>query len=289
VKGPIVAKSQKTRIDTHRQKVLKADEKKLVDDVEKYGCHIIHVREEGDLPGWSYTIGLYEMFHQPEIIAIGLKTDTAQHLLNEIAHRLKDGLQIQDGLRQRELLENVECEFRKVEERPELRAVVGYASWFYGADTFPVFQCIYPDLENRFPWEDSFDVSWRTRQALLFSAPSLTALEKDFWASHNPDSSLYDWKFSEPLHTGVYTTNRIKDGEEPIIYVSHDSDDGAWQFHGPSESKSESAALVCFHHIVDKDASINQLHDLPRGWCASRETPSDPWVREPKPSDESEP
>ena len=220
-----MTKSQKTRIDAHRQKVLKADEKKLVDDVEKYGCHIIHVREEGDLPGWSYTIGLYDTFHQPEIVTVGLKTDTAQYLLNEIAHRLKEGLQIQEGLRQRELLENVECEFRKVDERPELRAVVGYASWFYEADAFPVFQCIYPDLENRFPWEDSFDVSWRTRQALLFSAASTTVLEKDFWAFHDPESSLYDWKFSEPPHTGVYTTNRIKDGEEPIVYVSHDSDD----------------------------------------------------------------
>jgi hypothetical protein len=166
--------SKKTRIDALRANPLKADEKKLVDDVEKYGCHIIHIREEGGIPGWSYTIGLYEIYHQPEIITVGLKDNTAQYLLNEVAARMKKGLQIQEGLRQRELLGSVECEFRKVEERPELQRVVGYASWFYRSDPFPVFQCIYPDLKNRFPWEESFDESWRNRQALLFPTASIT-------------------------------------------------------------------------------------------------------------------
>ena len=280
-----MSESKKTRLGAHRENILKADEEKLLDDVEKYGCHIIHVREEGGLPGWSYTVGLYEKFRQPEIITVGLKDDTAQYLLNEIAHRLKEGLQIQEGLRQRELLESVEYEFRKVEERPELSAVVGYATWFYGANAFPVFQCIYPDLENRFPWEDSFDPSWRNRQALLCSTASITALERDFWASHNPESSLYNWKFSDLPHTGVYTTKGILNGEEPILYVYHDQDDGAWQFHGPSESEAESAALVCFHHIVDKDPSIKELADLPPGWRAVREKVLDTWRRELTPPD----
>jgi hypothetical protein len=225
---------------------------------------------------------LYETYHQPEIITVGLKDDMAQYLLNEIADCLRGGLQIQEGLRQKELLANVECEFRRVEERSELRRVLGYASWFYSADPFPVFQCIYPDLENRFPWEEGFDQSWRGRQALLFASASSTGLEKDFWVSHNPESSLYDWKFSNPPHTGVFTTKSIMNDEEPIVYVSHDTEDGAWQFHGPSESTRESISYVCFHHIVDKDPSINELHDLPTGWCAWRERLSDPWVREPK-------
>jgi len=279
----------KSRIQAHRERDLKPGEKQLLDDVEKYGCHIIHVREDQHLPGWSYTIGLYETFRQPEIIAVGLKIDTAHYLLNEIADRLKSGLQIEEGLRQNELLANVQCEFRKVEDRPELNCVLGYASWFYGDDSFPVFPCVYPDLEGKFPWEDSFDATWRSGQALLFSGAPITPLEKNSWASNNPESSLYDWKFSDPPHTGVYTTKRIMNGEEPVVYVSPDGEDGAWQFHGHSESKVESATLLCFHHIVDKDPSIKDLFDLPRGWCATRDRPSDPWVREPKSSHESSP
>jgi Domain of unknown function (DUF4262) len=153
----MASNTAKTRIQALRERKLKSDERKLVDDVEKHGCHIIYVREKGSLPGCSYTGGLCETFHQPEIIVIGLKINTAQYLLNEIADRFKGGLQIQEGLRQSDLLENVECEFRRVEECEELKAIVGYATWFYGEDSFPVFQCVYPDLENRFPWEQPFD------------------------------------------------------------------------------------------------------------------------------------
>jgi hypothetical protein len=67
----------KRRIQAHRERDLKPGEKQLFDDVENYGCHVIHVREDQHLPGWSYTIGLYETFRQPEILAVGLKIDTA--------------------------------------------------------------------------------------------------------------------------------------------------------------------------------------------------------------------
>jgi hypothetical protein len=63
--------------------------------------------------------------------------------------------------------------------------------------------------------------------------------------------------------TGVYTTKRIMKNEEPITYVCHDLHDGAWQFHGPSDSPPGSATLVCFHHIVDNDRSIGELSGLP--------------------------
>jgi hypothetical protein len=181
----------------------------------------------------------------------------------------------------------VECEFKEVERRPEALRVLGYATWFYRPDPFPVFQCIYPDLKNNFPWEESFDASWRKRQPLLFVSAESTRLERDFWAFHDSESSLYRWQFSDSPHTGVYTTKRIMNKEEPITYVTHDLDDGAWQFHGPSDSPPESAILVCLHCILDWDPSIASLHDLPLGWQASRENPSSPWTREPLPPGES--
>lgn len=282
-----MVESKKNRIQELREQDLKPGDKKLLENIEKYDCHIIHVTDDQHGPSWSYTIGLFEVFREPEIIVVGLKTDTAQNLLNEISSRLKRGLHISHGLRQTELLANVECEFRRVEDRPELRRVLGYASWFYGGASFPIFQCVYPDVENRFPWEESFDATWRSRQPLLFAGAPATALEEDFWASHDPASSLYDWKFSDPPHTGVYTTKRIMDGEDPITYVCHDEEDGAWQFHGPSESSPESATLLCFHHIVDKDPTIGDLVDLPKGWCAWRSTPAEPWIRQLKAAEES--
>jgi hypothetical protein len=60
-----MTEQKKSRIILHRETNLEADETKLVDDIEKYGCHIIHVKPQQPIPGWSYTIGLYEALQQP--------------------------------------------------------------------------------------------------------------------------------------------------------------------------------------------------------------------------------
>jgi hypothetical protein len=277
----------KNRIEFLRQCELDPGDKRLVDDVEKYGFHIINVREENGIPGWGYTIGIYETAKQPEIIVVGLKPDAAHSILNECARRLRAGARFTNGHRETDLLSNVECEFREVEQR-WLIQLMGYSVWFYGEDNFPALQCIYPDLENRFPWEPNFDSGWRERQALLFANPPSSRVETDFWSANDPQSSLHDWSFSDPPHTGVYATNLVVSGAEPVLYVVHDPEDGAWQFHGASESKIETSAIVCFHHVVDKDASIKELADLPWGWCAWRDAISDPWIREPKEPNPSE-
>jgi hypothetical protein len=262
-----------------RQIKLKPDETRLVDDVEKYGCHVIQVREEGGFPGWSYTVGLSDILKCPELIVLGLKEDVAHSLLNECARRLQQGLRFEQGSRARELLANVECEFKEVEKR-WLKQTMGYAVWFYGGEDFSALQCIYPDLNNHFPWDDAFDVKWRNRQPLLFPHSLSSRVEEDFWAANDPESSLHDWKFNDPPHTGVFTTKRVMSGDDPVTRVFHDVEDGAWQFHGPDESKPEDLAYVCFHHIVDNDTTIKDLADLPVGWCAWRENVKAPWVRE---------
>jgi len=163
---------------------------------------------------------------------------------------------------------------------------MGYANWFYGGDEYPAFQCIYPDLKGAFPWEEGFDVSWRGRQALLFPDAPQSRVETDFWAAHDPKSSLYHWEFPVPPHTLVFTPKRIMNGEEPVLYVYRGASDGAWQFHGAGPSASEDAVAICFHHIVDRDPTIKQLADLPLGWCAWRNSVSDPWVPEEAAPDE---
>ena len=123
-----MTEQKKSRIILHREINLEADETKLVDDIEKYGCHIIHVKPQQPIPGWSYTIGLYETWQQPELIVVGMKQDSAHYLLNEAALRMKQGLRLAGGHREKDLLENVECEFRKVEQH-WAQHVMGYALW----------------------------------------------------------------------------------------------------------------------------------------------------------------
>jgi hypothetical protein len=267
-----------------RRQSLEPDEAKLVDDVEEYGCHIIQVRGENGFPGWSYTIGLSDVLGCPELIVIGLKENVAHSLLNEAARRMQEGLRLEQGSKAEELLANVKCEFRFIEKR-WVKQTMGYAVWFYGGDDFQVLQCVYPDLDDHLPWEEPFDAKWRDRQPLLFQHSLSARVEQDFWAANDPSSSLHDWKFNDSPHTGVFTTKRVMADQDPITRVFHDLEDGAWQFHGPDESKTEEISFVCFHHIADKDATIKSLADLPAGWCAWRQSVTAPWNREPTPAD----
>lgn len=41
--------------------------------IEQYGCHIVLVEPDDYLPGFAYTIGLYQKFNHPKIICFGLK------------------------------------------------------------------------------------------------------------------------------------------------------------------------------------------------------------------------
>jgi hypothetical protein len=85
---------------------------------------------------------------------------------------------------------------------------------------------------------------------------------------------------TEPVHSPVFSSRRILDGSDWIHYVTHDLDDGAWQFHpysGPTpEEEAVVVALSTIHRI---DPSVIELRDLPVGWHAWRDTKGGRWYR----------
>ncbi|MBX2812646.1 MAG: hypothetical protein KTR25_12590 [Myxococcales bacterium] len=89
-----------------------------------------------------------------------------------------------------------------------------------------------------------------------------------------------EWPFSDPKDSSVLTTQEIVDGREPIRYVSHDVDDGAWQFHSGPDFDEESTCLITLGEMVQIDPTLVGLADLALGVSAWRESPSDPWARE---------
>ena len=86
------------------------------------------------------------------------------------------------------------------------------------------------------------------------------------------------WLFDDPPNIAVFTSKNILDGNDWIHYVTHDDDDGAWQFHGYAGPTSEDdARMVSLGNIVQRDPSIIELKDLPLGWHAWRETKESKW------------
>lgn len=259
-----------------RESSLSETDARTISNIETYGCIVIQVkRGSAGSPGWSYTIGVFDVCHQPEVIVVGLYEETAHFLLNEASTRLRNGIDLSIG-RHREMVGEVECEFRPVDPK-WIKHLMGWANWYYGGTTFPVLQAVYPDRENRFPEDPNFDQTFV--QPLLQPDALFTAVEEDFWASADPSSSLFNWKFPDPPHTRVFLSNAVHSGAEPVTYVSHDFEDGAWQFLGDSMSGGNLPLVSCFHHPIDRDRSLEELADLPLGWWAERAAPGQPWIR----------
>jgi len=90
------------------------------------------------------------------------------------------------------------------------------------------------------------------------------------------------WPFKDSQDTVAFTSKRILDGADWVYYVTHDVDDGVWQFHpysGPTPEQD--AAIVSLKTMLTMDPSISVLGDLPPGWHAWREAPDSHWVRKP--------
>jgi len=92
------------------------------------------------------------------------------------------------------------------------------------------------------------------------------------------------WPFADPPNTAVFTTNGILDRQEWIYLVTHDSEDGAWQFHHArdNELRTTEAVVVALHRILEIDPAVAKLADLPLGWQAWRESKDAEWIRAPQ-------
>lgn len=246
-----------------------------ISHIEEFGCSVVSVTQGEHGLGWSYTIGIFDTVGQPELITVGLSPETAHYALNEAAKLLLAGIDLTQG-RHRDLIGQVDCEFRPIDPK-WIEHLMNWAIWYYDGPDFPVLQAVYPDLENRFPEDEGFDSAFE--QPLMQPTAPMRRAENDFWDSTDPKSSLFNWKFQDSPHTGVFLSETVHNGTEPVTFVSHDADDGSWQLLGDSMSDGGGPVVACFHHPVDSDPSLSELADLPLGWYAERDQVGAPWIR----------
>jgi hypothetical protein len=279
--------SDKREFETARTRKLKesrlgVEDERTIRHIEQFGCSVVSVKPTAYGFGWSYTVGIFDTCAKPELITVGLPPETAHFALNEAARLMRAGADL-TKTRHRDLVGKVECEFRPVDPK-WTKQLMGWGIWYYGDADFPVLQAVYPDLQNRFPEENDFDKQFE-RPRMQPDAP-MTRVENHFWASTDPKSSLFNWKFPKSPHTLVFLSETVHKGTEAITYVAHDAEDGAWQFLGDSMADGGGPVLVCFHHPVDSDPALTELADLLPGWCAERLKVGEPWVRKKRASDD---
>ena len=122
----------------------------------------------------------------------------------------------------------------------------------------------------------------RDRNRRVSWPPSLS-LFADYSRLVKAHRSEDDWPFADPKNVAVFTTTQVLRLRQPILHVSHDAEEGAWQFHtGAQPVSAADAMIVALSEMVEHDPSISELADLPCGWFAERDGVGSPWRRDRK-------
>jgi len=88
---------------------------------------------------------------------------------------------------------------------------------------------------------------------------------------------MREYKFKESQNTACFTCKHVLDGNADILYVSHDEDDGGWQFLCGDEHIGSDARIVGLGEIVSLHTEINYLFEMPLGVFAERSDSKSAW------------
>jgi hypothetical protein len=84
--------------------------------------------------------------------------------------------------------------------------------------------------------------------------------------------------------TAAFVCSHVFDATRPVLLISHQG--GDWQFLcGESHDADEVPRVVGLNHLIERDATLRDVLDLPSDWDAERTTVSASWTRMPTPSD----
>jgi hypothetical protein len=231
------------------------DNNRTISDIEKFGWAAIAIERTEYFPSFVYTIGLWQKFKHPELIALGLTPKTLHIALNDAAEIIKSGHALEVEKTYSDFFENGLVEFIKVDNR-NISDYFGYAIDFYKTNQFPALQLIWTDRNNKFPWDSDYQEEFKYRQPLL-------------------DRNA-DFKFREEKNCAVFTTSQWLDLKRPILRVTHDIN-GDWQFL-TGDQLGEDIKIVVFEQMILSDPTLNDVFDLDYGESAEREFVGGKWT-----------
>lgn len=88
---------------------------------------------------------------------------------------------------------------------------------------------------------------------------------------------ILGFPFRDKKNTATISCRHIMKDGKPILYVSHDADDGMWQFLCGCEHVTEDAMIVALEEIYRLDKTVSDIANLPYGHIAERDTKKNKW------------
>ena len=141
-------------------------ERRVVENVKKYGFHLWHVSPSADDDGFSYTVGLFDSYHHPELVIFGQKVDWRNSMIDFIVDQIREGKRFETGVLYPDLIEGFHCRFDSISSVGSYRDFLGWDLWYYYTvkrlkERVPVFQFVWPDMQGVFPDNSAFDNGYR--------------------------------------------------------------------------------------------------------------------------------
>lgn len=113
---------------------------------------------------------------------------------------------------------------------------------------------------------------------LFFSAIWILAIFT--CCSSETSNKMENKKFKESGNTAVFTTKYVVIDKKDITTVSHEKEDGAWQFFSddPLDNFEDVVKVVGLGEIIKLDSTVLELADMPEGFTAKRKHKADDWI-----------
>lgn len=85
--------------------------------------------------------------------------------------------------------------------------------------------------------------------------------------------------FSDDPNTACIVCRHVLRGEKPILFASHDDEDGMWQFMcGGEHAFPDDASVIGLAEALELDPTISPIANIPCGYMAERESITSDWT-----------
>lgn len=144
-----------------------ASDRRVAGDVTKYGCHVISVFDpEGELPNFSYSIGIQETSSVPEVIVVGLKPELSNWMVNEYNRQVRAGTRFQRGVLYSGFLEGFDVYIEPARRRLFSEYTFG-CDRYYKGEKYEVAQIVWPSTTGTWPWQRKASDWFKSNQPML--------------------------------------------------------------------------------------------------------------------------
>ena len=144
-------------------------ERKVISDIAEFGWHVILIAEDDEGPAFAFTIGLGPTLGHPELLMVGQKHKLMHIVLNNLGDDLRKGKRFAHGDTSTDIVDDFTCAFVAV-AKENYREWLGFARWYYRGNDFDALQIVWPDQQDRLPWDEGV-ADWMARVQPVLGEP----------------------------------------------------------------------------------------------------------------------